>query len=84
VAPTSAAEGKATEAAARNRDVDLDLLLPTSVPRGGRKRFHASTDTEVSPSGLRHARQLTPGLPALPAWSGELQIGILGRGALLR
>jgi len=77
VVESQEAEGPADGLGGTASDVRFDLLLRVSVPRSARTRFYAGADADVSPSRLRRTKQLDAGLPALPAWSSGLQIGIL-------
>ncbi len=74
------AEGSADGLGGTASDVRLDLLVRMSVPGAGHARFYAGADADVSPSRLRRTKMLDPGLPALPAWSSGLQIGLMWGG----
>jgi hypothetical protein len=71
------AEGPADGLGGTASDVRVDLLLRMSVPQSGRTRFYTSADADVSPSRLRRTKQLDSGLPALPAWSTGVQLGVV-------
>jgi len=56
-------------------DVRLAGLLRASFGHGA-LRLYSALDTELAPGRLRRSVRLAPGLPALPAWSLGLALGI--------
>ncbi len=58
-------------------DARLDATVRASVPATSRVRFYAAGDIEVSPRRALRAKRLDATLPALPAWTSGVAVGVM-------
>jgi hypothetical protein len=63
-------------------DVRLDAALTIASRSEAALRPFGRLDVDASPARVRRARRLDAELPALPAWSAGVAVGLLWRGAL--
>jgi hypothetical protein len=74
---TQSDDALASEVTFATTDVRVGALVRASIGRVYRVRPIVELDGELSPSRIRRLPKLDPNLPALPAWSAGLSLGVL-------
>ncbi len=74
---TQSDDAVASEATFAATDVRVGALARAAIGHAHRVRPLIEIDGEVSPSRIRRLPKLDPNLPALPAWSAGLSLGVL-------